>query len=378
MKIALVHDYLKEYGGAEKVLEALSHIWPPAPIYTAFSLPSKWGVHRQRLEKTWRHVHTSWAQKLPLKDRLTSHYTAISPLFFENFNFNEYDVVFISSTGAYFPRGIVVKPQTLVINYCHTPPRFLYGLPAGNLARKKLYWRPLSAFVNSYLRVIDFNFAQRPDCFIANSQNVANRITKFYRRDSSVIYPPCDIGDKAKSKPGGEFYLFVSRLSRSKRPDLAIKAANHLQLPLKVIGKPIGKSTLDQYRRLAGPTVEILGEVTDQELDRLYREAAALIFPSEQEDFGIAPVEAMGRGTPVIALRAGGPLETIIEAKTGQFFDRPTTTSLVKLLKNFKPQNYSPAACRHQAQKFSQSQFKAQIKQFVKTKYQEHQNSFVK
>ena len=188
MKVALVHDYLKEVGGAEKVLMALKEIWPEAPVFTAYKFPKYWGEYRAILE-SWD-IRESWGGYLPWADKLLSYYTIISPLFFKYLDLSSYDVVIISATGGYFPNGIKVGSGTKIITYCHTPPRFLYGYPTARQERNKWYFRPISLIVDHVLRMVDFKWAQRPGVFVANSKNVANRIRKFYRREARVVYPP--------------------------------------------------------------------------------------------------------------------------------------------------------------------------------------------
>jgi glycosyltransferase involved in cell wall biosynthesis len=221
--------------------------------------------------------------------------------------------------------------------------------------------------------MIDFYAAQKVDFFIANSKNTASRIKKFYRKEARVIYPPVDISNDIPSLDktvinhqfvNGGYFLAGGRLARPKRIDLAIQACNQLKLPLKVFGRAFAGYG-EELKQIAGPTVEFLGEVTDEEKAKLYADCRAYIFPAEEEDFGISPVEAMAAGRPVIALRQGGVVESIIEGKTGEFFNEPTVESLVGVLKKFKPEKYKPEDCRRQARKFSKERFKREIREFV-------------
>jgi len=223
--------------------------------------------------------------------------------------------------------------------------------------------------------MIDFQAAQRVDFFIANSKNTASRIQKFYRKKATVIYPPVDIpkvsiemhSTSVKDRRQG-YFLAGGRLARPKRVDLAILACNKLKLPLKVFGRAFAGYG-DELRQMAGPTVEFVGEITDEEKTNLLAGCRAYIFPAEEEDFGISPVEAMGAGRPVIALRQGGVLESVVEGKTGEFFNQPTVESLVNVLKNFKPGKYKAEDCRQQAEKFSKERFKKEIKEFMEKNY---------
>lgn len=368
MKIALVHDYLKEYGGAERVLEALHEIWPKAPIFTTVYIPSYLGPHQKRLAK-WD-VRPSILQQIPFKEKLLSPFRLIAPIIFKLMDFSKYDVVIVSAAGTYTsPNLIKTKPGAVHFCYCHTPPRYLYGYPTAAPWDKVLWRRILKVFGQipmHFLRIIDFRAAQKVDFFIANSQNTAQRIQKFYRREATVIYAPVEVNLKPTTinRQSPSYFLAGGRLARPKRVDLAILACNKLKLPLKVFGRAFAGYE-EELKKMAGIKVEFLGEVTDEEKTKLLAGCRAYLFPAEEEDFGISPVEAMAAGRPVIALRQGGVLESVIEGKTGEFFDQPTVESLARVLKNFKPGKYNPEDCRQQAQKFSKERFKKEIKEFI-------------
>lgn len=367
MKVAFVHDFLTEYGGAERVLEALHEIWPDAPVFTAYYKPEDLGPHKKRL-KNWD-IRVSWAKKLPFFYKLLSPYRILGPLIFEGFNFKNYDLV-VSSASSYPSKSIITGPGTIHICYCHTPPRYLYGYPTAREWKRYLLPRILGETANHFLRIWDFWGAQRVDYFIANSKNTAQRIEKFYRREAKVIYPPIDVkkftvdsSQSANSEQKTEnYYLCVSRLARAKRIDLAIEASNKLGFHLKVVGTGRDEKYL---KSLAKNSVEFLGEVSDRELAQLYQRAKAVIFPAEEEDFGMVPVEAMAAGTPVIALRQGGTEESIIEGKTGVFFNEPTIDSLVSAIKKFDEVNFRSEELVNQAKKFSKERFKKEISDFV-------------
>ncbi len=406
LKIALVHDYLKEYGGAERVLEALHEIYPLAPVYVAWKDLSGLGPHKARFdppEGGWD-IRTSWMQKVPFVSRLFSPLRFLAPLIWESFNFSDYDLV-ISSSSWYMPKGIITKPGTLHICYCHTPPRYLYGYPTALDWQK--YWpvKIYSAIVNHFLRIWDYTSSQRVGYFIANSKVVAARIKKFYQREAIVIYPPVNLvgadwikGDsltsdffgfhslrdetsdgaqgqrrsQGKTSKIGQaprqqepYFLFVSRFVRAKHADLAIEACNKLKLPLKLVGA--GREE-EQLKAIAGKTIEFLGEVSDEKLAELYANCRALIFPAEEEDFGIVPVEAMSFGKPVVAYKSGGVVETVIEGKTGVFFNELTVDSLVEAMRHLDKLKILGEDCQKQAEKFSKKRFKKEVLDFVEEK----------
>lgn len=367
MKIALVHDFLIEYGGAERVLEALHEIWPEAPIYTALYDWKKMGAMSQRF-KNWE-IRPSWVQHCWLVKKLHSPLRFLSPLIWGSLDLSQFDVV-ITSSGWFICRGVKTGSNTLHISYLHHPPRHLYGYPTKRRWEKYLLTRIYGNVINHFLRLYDFQTAQKVDYFIANSKTTAARIRKFYRREAKVIYPPVELPkayDKMErsSDFGDSYFLTGGRLDWAKRIDLVIKACTKLKRPLKIYGK--GREE-EKLRAMAGPTIEFVGHVSDEELAQLYSGCQAFIFTALDEDFGIVPVEAMSFGKPVIALRQGGVVESIIEGKTGEFFDEPTVESLVKVLKKFKPEKYKPEDCRKQAQKFSKERFKREIRRFVARK----------
>lgn len=374
MKIAIVHDYLKEYGGAERVVETLLEIWPKAEVYTTVFLPSYAGPHRERIEK-WK-IKTSFLQHFPLKAKLISLFRFIAPLVFKSFDLSKYDLVITSTAGTYTsPNFVKIGKKTLLIQYCHTPPRYLYGYPTANDWTNNWFRKILlvmGAIPMHFLRMLDFKFAQLPKYIIANSQEVARRIEKFYRRKAMVIYPPVEIPHSSQFTvhSSRDYYLIGGRVSRHKGHDIAIKAFTKLGLPLKVFGGTFASYGLDQFKKDTGKNIEFLGEVTEEEKWELMKGAKAFIFPSEQEDFGIIPVEAMAVGTPVIALNQGGVKETVIDGKTGVFFNERTVESLIKAVKRFDEsihRSIKAEDCIAQAKKFSKERFKKEMLQFVNT-----------
>lgn len=364
MKVALVHDYLREYGGAERVVEALHEIWPEAPLYTSFVDKDGMGGFWERFKNY--DIRTSFAQKIPFFPKFASPLRFLIPWIWESFNFDAYDLI-ISSAGSYITKGILTPAESLHICYCHTPPRALWGLPTASNWKNNFFGRILVPIMTHNLRQYDYLAAQRVDFLIANSKNTEERIRKFYRREAKVIYPPVNLPE-TYSKKNGEYYLAVGRLSREKRIDLAIEVCRKLKLPLKIVGTGTLENNL---RRLAGFSASFLGKISDEELSKVYEGAKALVFTAEEEDFGIVPVEAMASGRPVIAIRQGGVRETVIDGKTGVFFDELTEESLEKAIEKFEKMKILPDDCRKQAEKFSKERFKREMKEFVEEKLKE-------
>lgn len=361
MRVALVHDYLGEFGGAERVLAALSQIWPDAPIYTAF-----WrkGPAWERLKD--KDIRVSWAHRIPFfSTKLHSPLRFLAPLIWNSFDFSSYDVV-ISSASWYITKGFTKKGNAIEICYCHTPPRWLYGYPTSIEWQRYRLVRWYAKIVGFFMRQYDWEASQRVDYFIANSFNTKRRIEKFYRRTSAVIYPPVAMPPSPQGKKKGDYYLIISRIVGGKGLSLAVAAATKLGIKLKIAGAPAGyASEMQKLIATAGKTVEFLGFVSDSELRRLYSEAKGFLATSADEDFGITPVEAMANGTPVIAFRGGGYRESVIDGKTGVFFTEPTVESLIDAIHRFEKTKFSPFSCRKQAMRFSEERFRKEIKRFV-------------
>jgi len=407
MKIALVHDYIKEYGGAERVLESLHALFPDAPVYTSVYLPTYLGPHKERFS-SWQ-IKTSWAQHLPFKAKLISPLRVLSPLLFKQFDFSGYDVIITSATGAYFPNSLK-KRNAKLLCYCHTPPRYLYGYATAREWKKNRVINVLSEAANHFLRMIDFAASKNVDQYIANSEEVKRRIEKFYRRDAVVVYPPVKLSyssserSESRSSPRAalgrtinrEYFVAGGRLARPKHIDLIIRACQELNVPLKVFGKAFAgygeelqklaennysSSERSESRSKSGSSsrrslsraqsrdsnnIELLGEVTEEEKWELLSGAKAYLFASEDEDFGILPVEAMAAGTPVIAYRSGGVQETVLQSRTGIFFDELTVKSLKQAIKQFNDLNhFSKEACRKRAAEFSEEAFKEKMQNLV-------------
>jgi glycosyltransferase involved in cell wall biosynthesis len=354
MKIAIIHDYLVSYGGAEKVFKALADIFPEAEIYTLFYDPK---IKKQFFPN--RVVHTSFLQKFPLFLRKNYRWLLpFLPIAAETLDFREFDVV-ISATHSWV-KGIITRPKTTHICYCFSPTRYLW-----DKARKN--------FLLHYFRVWDRQASERVDQFIAVSKTVQQRIKKYYKRESIVIYPPVqilnpkfEIRNKSQiqnSNDQKEFYLIVSQLRKYKRIDLTVEAFNKLGLELVIIGVGPERKTLELKAR---KNVKFLGWKSDEALAEFYKDCTAFIFPSE-DDFGIAPVEAMSFGKPVLAFRKGGALETVIEGKTGEFFDYQNSAVLADGMRRLRGnlKNYDPKFIQNQAQKFSKERFEKEFKNTI-------------
>lgn len=398
MKIALVHDYLREYGGAERVVEALHDIWPDAPLFTSFVDWKSLGMNAARF-RNWD-IRTSWVQNNWVVKKFHSPLRFLAPKVWESFDVSGYDIV-ISSSGWFMCRGVRAgrrnegnennendeknkskehnkKRVPMQICYIHHPPRNLYGYATGRTYQKYAIVRAYAAFINFFMRQYDYKTAQKVDYFIANSQETSRRVKKFYRRESTVIYPPVDVtvNSSFRSDRSSQFtvhrkkkgyYLSVGRLVWAKQTELIIQAANTRKFVLKVVGTGPEEARL---RAMAGPTVEFLGSVSDKRLKELYRGARATIFCALDEDFGIVPVESMAEGTPVIGLGQGGITETVIDGKTGILFPASTRASLAAGIERFETYAYDwSAACVTQAYRFRRLRFRQELTTYVNDRW---------
>lgn len=355
LKIAITHDFLREYGGAERVVEALHSMFPHAPLYTAF-------VDKQAMGKQWHRfanwdIHTTWASRIPFITKLYSPLRALADKFFASLDLSSYDVV-ISSTNMYMAKGVRISPRAVHICYCHTPPRSLYGYTTMTNWKKNPVVRVLGEVLNHYMRIIDFKTAQLPTQFVANSKEVQKRIAKFYRRDSVVIYPPIQVPKILQDVQKEKYCLFVGRLAASKNVDVVVRACTTMNMPLKIVGS--GKP-LEYLQSIAGPSVEFMGSVSDDELHELYAKAKMVIYPAEDEDFGMIPVEAMAYGTPVIVHRSGGFLESVVEGKTGLFIDDFSVATMIQAITLCAKTTWNAQALHRHAQRFSAERFEKEM-----------------
>jgi glycosyltransferase involved in cell wall biosynthesis len=359
MKVAIVHDFLMQMGGAEKVVESFHEMFPDAPIYTsaydASAMPASY--------KTWD-IHTTFLQRLPLKRRTHRAALLLYPTAFESFDLSAYDLVLSSS--AWFAKGVITQPHTTHICYTHTPMRFAW-MPTSYMQEERFSMLARSALGPGlhYLRTWDVQASLRVDRYIANSNTVADRIRKFYRRSSEVIHPPVDTKKFKVSDKVEDYYIMVTRLAPYKRLELAVEACSRLNLPLKIVGSGRYGQTL---QKIAGPSIEFLGKVSDDELVGLMANAKAYIMPGI-EDFGIAPVEANACGRPVVAFAGGGALDSQIEGKTAVFFYEPTTESLMEALQKMEGMEFDPRIIRHHAEKFDAENFKYKMQDYINRAY---------
>jgi len=359
MKVALVNDYLVQYGGAERVLEALCEVFPDAPIYTLlYDERSTGGVFKGR------EVHTSFLQKLPFVRSHHRLFPWLMPIAMEQFDLSYYDVVL--SVSASFGKGIITKPHTRHINYCLTPTRFLWDDSHRHISEFRLPWpfKRLLPYFITYLRIWDKQASDRVDEYVGISRFVLDRIKKYYQQEAKLVYPPVSAEKFRVSPAVGDYFLMVGRLVPYKRFDLAVAAFSAMELPLKIIGDGPERQRLED---IAGDNIEFLGLQSDYKLPELYCHAQAVIFPQE-EDFGIVPLEAMASGRPVIAYRAGGALETIVEGKTGVFFDEQTEIAIAKAVGQCQMTHWNPHEIREHALKFDKERFKREIARLVTQK----------
>lgn len=355
MKLALVHDYLVQDGGAERVLQALQEIWPEAPTFTLFFDPDRLPIFRGR------DIRTSFLQRAPLIKTKYQMYVALMPTAVEHLDLRDYDVV-LSNTSA-FAKGVLVRRDALHLCYCHTPTRYLWSDTVSYVQELRLprIAKSLLLPVLSYLRLWDRQAAERVDAFIANSKTVQERIKKYYRRESRVIHPPVEVDRFAISSEPKKYFLAGGRLVAYKRFDVIVEAANRTGIPVKIFGTgPIE----EELRRRARSNVEFLGKVSDEERARLYAGAKAYLHPQE-EDFGITAVESMASGRPVIAYRKGGATETVVDGVTGQFLEDQSWEELADAMIRFEEGRYDPAQTRAHAETFEKRRFQESMRNFV-------------
>ncbi|MCC7197476.1 glycosyltransferase [Candidatus Peregrinibacteria bacterium] len=360
LNIAIVCDWLTSPGGAEKVIMALHEIFPQAPLYTSMYNPDTVKGFDNAT------IHTSYLQGIPLAKKHHQWFLPFFPHIFEKFDFSNYDIVISSSHSC--AKGIITKPQTLHICYCHSPMRYAWDGShkyVKDYSMNNIIKRLGTSYIHQ-LRMWDRLSADRVDYFIANSHLVQQRIQKYYRRPSTVIHPFVDTEKFSLSdKKRENFFLAAGRLTPYKRFDLIIEACNKLKVNLKIVGQGVA---MKELKRIAGETIEFLGYVDDKTLENLFQEAQALIFP-QIEDFGITPLEAMASGCPVIAYRNGGSIETVIEEKNGLFFEEQTVNSLMNAIEKFKEMTFDSHEIRRQSLEFDKANFKKKILGFVEEKW---------
>jgi glycosyltransferase involved in cell wall biosynthesis len=350
--MALAHDYLDQYGGGERTIAAMAQHYPAAPLYT--SVYDRDRMRELGFPDLTQPILVSFMQRLPLRARLPRHYfSALYPIAFRSFDLAAYDVVLSCSTFA--AKAVTVGPRTVHVCYCNTPPRFLWGFDSDTGARQMpSYERPLAQLAKMVLRPIDHRAAQRVNLFVANSRNIADRIREVYGREAEVVHPPVDTARFASlpSRDNG-FLLIVSRLNAYKRIDYVVDACNARGVSLVIAGTGPWEERL---RARAGATVRVLGAVADAEIERLMSTCTAFVLPGE-EDFGIAAVEAMAAGKPVLALRRGGAVETVVDGVTGVLYDEPTPESFLVAMDGLAGTRWDEDAARRRARDFDTSRF---------------------
>lgn len=355
MKVALVYDRVNKFGGAERVLLTLHQIFPDAPLYT---------LVYDKKSAPWANefkVIPSFINKIGFLRNKHELLAPIAALGFESFDLREYDVVISITSGD--AKAVITKPEQLHICYCLTPTRYFWS-GEGEYA-EDIKFKIIPRWLHNYFRTTDLLISKRPDKYIAISNEVLDRIQKYYHRESSIIYPSID--DKFYSKDYTsqkyrEYYLIVSRLIPYKKVDLAIKVFNILKKPLVIVGTG---SEMSHLKNLAGSTVKFAGAVDDVSLINFYKDAKAVIFP-QNEDYGLVPLEAQACGTPVIAYGKGGALETIVKGKTGIFFEEQTTESLKDAIARFEKLSLSSEDCHRNALRFNSQTFKKNFAAKVK------------
>ena len=342
MKIAFVYDWLDSWGGAERVLLTFHKMFPRAPIFTSIYQPKK-AIWAKNFE-----IKTSFLQKFPFAKTKRKFYTALMPLAFETFNFSQYQLVI--SVSSFAAKGIITLPKTKHIDYLLTPTRFLWQKRNQYL---NAWQEEISQPILNYLKNWDQMAAQRPDQIISISKTVQKRCQKYYHRSSQIIYPPVKKYFQPGENKSKKYFLLVSRLEPYKKVDIAIRTFNQLNWPLKIIGQGTQEKKL---KKMAHANIKFLKDLTDFQLLRYYQNSRAIIFPQE-EDFGLVAVEAQACGKPVIAFRAGGAQEIIINRKTGLLFTPQDSGALRQTLLKFKSSHYNKKDCIQNAQKFNEKHF---------------------
>lgn len=366
LKVAIVHDFFREYGGAERVVEEFCKLFPQAHIYTALLNPKNLKVHWDRLKDY--NFKVSWFGKIPLLRSYPSLFRFLTPYIWESFDLSGYELV-ISSSGWFMCKGVITRADSLHISYIHHQNKFLTYYETPDDWQQNFFKRAYGYMVGTPLRIWDYVGSQRPDILVANSQETRQRINKYYRRDATVIYPPVrDPGIKfsEKQKATKDYYITVNRLSKPKHVEVLIEAAKAVNITLYVVGTGREYSAL---RSIANKNIIFTGEVSDTELSRLYFGARGFMFAAVDEEFGIAPVEAMMYGLPVIAYKSGGLKETIENGKNGYLVDSLLPDSYVqalrKLEKNSVLYNTLARNAYLRAKKYSQEEFRKKFLELV-------------
>ena len=348
-KIALVHDWLTVPGGSERVLEVLHNMYPEAPIYTTIYNPGKFPQFKNA------DIHTSYLNNFPLAHKKHQILIPLMPKAIESFDLSQYDLVISDSHAC--AKGAIKAKNAYHICYCHTPLRYVWLTNIDNRANSSLLRRAAA----NYLKKWDLRTIDRVDKYFSNSNYISDRIKTIYHRDAETIYPPIDTKKWHISDNTDDYFLFVSRLVSHKKPEIVVEAFNQLGLPIKIVGNG---PELVNLKKIAKSNIIFTGRVSDEELQALYSQCQALIFPSI-DDFGMVPIEVMASGRPVIAISQGGAAETVIEGLTGLHFNEQTSKSIIEAVKKFNPTNYDPIKIRQFAEKFDTEVFISKIEKAV-------------
>lgn len=369
-KIALATEFLTQYGGAQKTLEAIAQIYPDAPIYTAKYEPKNMSAYINSRKII--------CPKAGFINKASKYFfTFLMAPIFEQMDFREFDIII--SDGTTWTKGIITKPEQLHISYVHTPPRFLYGYSTESTKRDKWYFKLPFSYIDNIFRLWDFTAAQRPEFLIANSNEIRKRILKFYRRDATVIYPPVEIEERPTVEPSTAvtkpYYLAWGRLAAYKKFDQLIEAFNILGWNLVLAGTGSSESAL---KKLAGPTITMTGKVSEPEKHALIDGCVGVINSIADEDFGIVPIEAQSHGKPVLAHKSGGHLETVSDGFSGMLYPESTVDCLVEYLKKFdaeiKAGKFNSEAIKASVQKFNKERFMNEMRAFVDEKWADFGN----
>jgi glycosyltransferase involved in cell wall biosynthesis len=353
-RVALIHDFLLDIRGAERVFAALCDLYPQADVFTA--------VYDEKGTEGWfrhRDVNTSFLQRLRPTARTFRPLLPLYPYAMEALDLSGYDLV-VSSSSAW-SHGVTVDPEAVHVCYCHNPFRYAWNAREQTLASHGQPARAALGLILRRWRMWDYVAAQRVDRYVANSETTRLRIRRYFAREASVLHPPVETSRFTPVSDVSDEYLVLSELMPHKRIDLAVEAFNELRRPLLVVGNGPDARRL---RRMAGPTVRFAGRVADEEAARLLARCKALVVPATEE-FGIAAVEAQAAGRPVIALREGGARETVVEGSTGTFFDHPTVGELMAAVRRFDADAIDPQACVRNAHRFDVSTFRTGMRAVV-------------
>jgi glycosyltransferase involved in cell wall biosynthesis len=365
LRVAIVHYWFVGRAGGEKVVEALAELFPQADL---FSLVADKETLAPILRA--RKLQTSFLQRIPGARKFHRHFLFLQAIALEQFDLSDYDLVISSEAGP--AKGVITSPKTCHICYCHSPMRYIWDMYPQYRRNMNPLVSAIFSLTAHYMRIWDFVSARRVDYFVANSKFVASRIRKYYGRESKVIHPPVETTAGNTDRVPGDYYLAVGRFVDYKRFDLAVRACTELNRELRVIG---GGPQYKALRRMAGPTVKFLGEVSDLELRENLAGCRALLFPGE-EDFGMVPVEAQSFGRPVIAYASGGVLETVrgslpgktpVDHPTGVFFAEQSVSSLKEAILDFESKRYDfrPETIREHSLQFDSAIFRARMAEFI-------------